>query len=138
MMFYVLLFFLSFCVLVFVRAILSWCPLTWHIYIVYNILSLNISLIYITLICMPIVTGVTGWTQWSAWSECSSTCGTGLQERNRVCQNQIASSLNNSCDGGTRDTRTCAASSCKWQAPFIFYKWYGNMCGILYIRMHFC
>ena len=31
----------------FVRTILSWCPLTWHIYIVYNILSLNISSIYI-------------------------------------------------------------------------------------------
>ena len=32
---------------VFVRAILSWWPQTWHIYIVYNILSLNISSIYI-------------------------------------------------------------------------------------------
>jgi len=33
----------------FVRAILSWCPKTWHIHIVYNILSLNIFIIYITL-----------------------------------------------------------------------------------------
>ena len=39
--------FVSFRVLVFVRAILSWCPYTWHIYIVYNILCLNISSIYI-------------------------------------------------------------------------------------------
>jgi len=39
--------FVSFLVLVFVRAILSWCPLTWHIYIVYNILCLNISSSYI-------------------------------------------------------------------------------------------
>jgi len=30
------------------RAILSWCPLTWHVYIVYTILSLNISSIYIS------------------------------------------------------------------------------------------
>jgi len=36
--------FVSFCVLVFVRAILSWCPENWHIYIVYNIRSLNILL----------------------------------------------------------------------------------------------
>jgi len=36
-----------FCVLVFIRAILLWYPLTWHIYIVYNILSLNIASIYI-------------------------------------------------------------------------------------------
>jgi len=28
-------------------AILSWCPQTWHVYIVYNILSLNITSIYI-------------------------------------------------------------------------------------------
>jgi len=32
---------------VFVRAFLSGCPSTWHVYIVYNILSLNISSIYI-------------------------------------------------------------------------------------------
>jgi len=38
--------FVLFCVLVFVLAILSWCPETWHIYIVYNILTLNISSIY--------------------------------------------------------------------------------------------
>jgi len=39
--------FVSFCVFVVVRAILSWWPKTWYIYNVYNILSLNISLIYI-------------------------------------------------------------------------------------------
>ena len=35
--------FVSICVLVVVRAILSWCPWTWHI----NIISLNISSVYI-------------------------------------------------------------------------------------------
>jgi len=35
------------CVFVFVPAILSWCPWTWHVYIVYIILSLNGSSIYI-------------------------------------------------------------------------------------------
>ena len=40
--------FVLFCVLGFVRAILPWCPLTLHMYIVYNIVSLNISSIYIT------------------------------------------------------------------------------------------
>jgi len=40
-------FFVSFFVLVCVRAILSWCP---YIYIVYNILSLNISSVYISFI----------------------------------------------------------------------------------------
>jgi len=39
--------FMLFCILVSERAILSWCPKTWHNYIVYNILSLNISSIYI-------------------------------------------------------------------------------------------
>jgi len=29
--------------IVFVRAILSWCPYTWHVYIINTILSLNIS-----------------------------------------------------------------------------------------------
>ena len=35
-----------FCVIFCIRAILSWCPSTWHVYIVYNIFSLNISSIY--------------------------------------------------------------------------------------------
>jgi len=42
--------FVSFCVLVFVRTILSFCHgALKHIYIVYNILLLNISSIYINL-----------------------------------------------------------------------------------------
>ena len=36
-----------FCVFVFVRVILLWCPSIRHVYIVYNILSLNIFSIYI-------------------------------------------------------------------------------------------
>jgi len=42
-----------FCVVlcvVFVRAILSWCPWTWHVYIVYNSLSLNIPSIYVNMV----------------------------------------------------------------------------------------
>jgi len=42
--------FVSSLVLVFVRAILSWCPYTWNIYIVCNILCLNISSIYMYLL----------------------------------------------------------------------------------------
>jgi len=41
--------FVSSLVLGFVRAILSWCPLIWHIYIVYKILCVNISSIYIVI-----------------------------------------------------------------------------------------
>jgi len=37
----------AFCKCHFVRGILSWCPSTWHDYIVYNILSLIISSIFI-------------------------------------------------------------------------------------------
>jgi len=41
--------FVLFCVLLCVRAVLSWCHLTWHVYMVYNNLSLNISSIYFIL-----------------------------------------------------------------------------------------
>ena len=44
-------FFVLFCVFVFERAILSWCPWTWHFYIDNNIFSLNISLMYIQKCC---------------------------------------------------------------------------------------
>jgi len=40
-------FFVLVCVFVCVRTIFSWCSYTWYGYIVYNIISLNISLIYI-------------------------------------------------------------------------------------------
>jgi len=38
---------LLWCSVCFLRAILSWCPQTWLVHIVYNIFSLNISSIYI-------------------------------------------------------------------------------------------
>jgi len=41
--------FLLFLVFVFVQAILSWCHYNWPVYIVCNIFSLNISLVYINL-----------------------------------------------------------------------------------------
>ena len=43
--------FVSSLVLVFVRAILSWYPLTWHIYIVYNILWTSLQFI-LQLLCV--------------------------------------------------------------------------------------
>jgi len=59
------------------------------------------------------VLGTIGWTDWSDWSACTSTCGTGLQERSRSCLNPTVSSLNNSCSGKANDIRTCTGQSCK-------------------------
>jgi len=42
--------FVLFCVFVFARVILSWCLLTWNVYIVYIILFLNISSIYMLIL----------------------------------------------------------------------------------------
>ena len=36
----------------------------------------------------------TCWSKWSDWGQCSQSCGGGLKERRRVCQN-----IDNKCDG---------------------------------------
>ncbi|WAR08205.1 TSP1-like protein, partial [Mya arenaria] len=53
-----------------------------------------------------------GWSTGSDWSICSVTCGTGLRQRSRSCQNPLASLMNNSCSGNAEETQMCSSLLC--------------------------
>ena len=60
-----------------------------------------------------------GWTVWSQWSACSTTCGTGTQERNRECSNPPPQHGGNDCTGDSDERRSCldlppCPIDCKW------------------------
>jgi len=55
-----------------------------------------------------------GWGVWSAWGDCSTerTCGPGLQERLRFCNNPPPRPPGKQCEGPKVDTRTCKVRPC--------------------------
>ncbi|XP_027878483.1 semaphorin-5B isoform X2 [Xiphophorus couchianus] len=48
-----------------------------------------------------------GWTPWSSWGQCSTTCGTGFELRQRSCNNPSPRHGGRVCVGPTRDERFC-------------------------------
>lgn len=53
-----------------------------------------------------------GYSNWQEWSPCSSTCGQGFQERNRLCNNPEPVNGGRSCSGPRIDSRKCHAGLC--------------------------
>ncbi|WAR30048.1 HMCN1-like protein, partial [Mya arenaria] len=53
-----------------------------------------------------------GWSGWSGWGICSSSCGAGLQRRDRSCDNPWPSKDGNHCFGDSVDNRICQENSC--------------------------
>ncbi|CDQ71136.1 unnamed protein product [Oncorhynchus mykiss] len=48
-----------------------------------------------------------GWTPWSSWGQCSTTCGTGFEMRQRSCNNPSPRHGGRVCVGPIRDERFC-------------------------------
>ncbi len=52
-----------------------------------------------------------GWANWSSWGSCSvnigSSCGTGTQERLRLCTASVENSGESVCPGSDRQTQNC-------------------------------
>lgn len=46
-----------------------------------------------------------GWTPWSSWGQCSTTCGTGFELRQRSCNNPSPRHGGRVCVGPSRDER---------------------------------
>nr|XP_040563549.1 SCO-spondin-like isoform X6 [Lepeophtheirus salmonis] len=57
------------------------------------------------------------WSQWRQWSQCSKTCGSGSQKRERVCNNPRFGGK--ACTGLSIDNRNCNQHRCpldgKWE-----------------------
>ncbi|XP_037096158.1 semaphorin-5B isoform X4 [Syngnathus acus] len=48
-----------------------------------------------------------GWTPWSSWGQCSTSCGTGFELRQRSCNNPAPRHGGRVCVGAVRDERFC-------------------------------
>ena len=53
-----------------------------------------------------------GYSSWEEWGPCSSTCGRGIQERIRLCNNPEPANGGRSCDGPSMDYRKCQSGLC--------------------------
>ena len=58
----------------------------------------------------PIVDGE--WGDWSAWSNCSASCGDGIQNRTRSCDNPAPFNGGNPCSGNETETQSCNDGVC--------------------------
>lgn len=54
------------------------------------------------------------WTNWNQWSPCSTTCGTGTRNHNRICLNQetLHSVPDQHCDGASFEQSQCTLGDC--------------------------
>lgn len=50
---------------------------------------------------------VGNWSPWSVWSECTATCGIGLQQRIRLCNNPPPQYGGDMCYGNPEEVREC-------------------------------
>ena len=52
------------------------------------------------------------WTTWSPWDDCSKTCASGTQSRNRTCSNPSPQYGGKQCPGNFSETRHCDMGPC--------------------------
>ncbi|XP_069066851.1 SCO-spondin-like [Pleurodeles waltl] len=58
-----------------------------------------------------------GWTGWSSWSDCSASCDSGIQIRNRSCSHPNPSHGGAECTGPQIQTRDCNTHPCQELCP---------------------
>ncbi|XP_076126836.1 hemicentin-1 [Alosa pseudoharengus] len=58
-----------------------------------------------------------GYSSWQSWSPCSVSCGRGIQERIRLCNNPAPANGGPPCEGPSVDSKACQASLCPGESP---------------------
>ncbi|TKS69568.1 disintegrin and metalloproteinase with thrombospondin motifs 7 [Collichthys lucidus] len=58
-----------------------------------------------------------GWAPWSEWSACSRTCGAGVQNAHRDCDNPVPKYRGKYCLGERRRYKTCNTTPCPHDVP---------------------
>ncbi len=51
-----------------------------------------------------------GWANWSSWGLCSVSCGTGVQQRPRLCTKTADNDEESVCPGPDRETQNCTVN----------------------------
>lgn len=76
---------------------------------------------------------LSGWSSWGDWGKCSNSCGSGVQERMRIC---IISSPSNSsvcgsvCPGPSVERRQCVNIDCSGLKTVRLFSW--NLSSVVY------
>lgn len=52
------------------------------------------------------------YSEWSGWSECSLTCGGGVSQRRRDCNNPSPQGAGADCVGSDSETTACNQQQC--------------------------
>ncbi|XP_056407686.1 SCO-spondin-like [Hyla sarda] len=60
---------------------------------------------------------VGGWSSWSSWTECTATCDSGIQTRNRSCSKPEPLYGGPECRGPHIQTRECNTQPCRDSCP---------------------
>ncbi|KAJ8413768.1 hypothetical protein AAFF_G00063660 [Aldrovandia affinis] len=58
-----------------------------------------------------------GFSSWGDWGPCSVTCGRGVQERIRLCNNPVPTNGGRPCEGQSVDSRSCQSKLCPGEVP---------------------
>ncbi|XP_035291447.1 hemicentin-1 [Anguilla anguilla] len=58
-----------------------------------------------------------GFSSWGNWGPCSVTCGQGVQERIRLCNNPVPANGGRPCEGQSTDSRSCHSKLCPGEVP---------------------
>lgn len=53
-----------------------------------------------------------GWSVWTDWGSCSVTCGSGVQNRSRACNNPAPENGGTDCVGETEESQDCELDTC--------------------------
>ena len=62
------------------------------------------------------------WQKWSLWSACAGSCGSGTQERTRVCINTITGGISTDCQGPRIEVKPCKLRPCIKKGKVKFHK----------------
>ncbi|XP_076859373.1 hemicentin-1 isoform X2 [Brachyhypopomus gauderio] len=58
-----------------------------------------------------------GYSDWEEWGSCSVTCGQGVQERVRLCNNPAPAHGGPPCQGPSVESRKCQTQLCSGESP---------------------
>ena len=66
-----------------------------------------------------------GWSDWSEWTRCSVTCGGGIKNSTRLCDNPAPAYGGNNCTGDKTKLELCNNEPCPGSYSFaLFYYFY--------------
>ena len=60
------------------------------------------------------------WGSWLSWNTCSVTCGGGVRNRTRNCDNPPPDDNGDACVGDSLEIGECFTQNCPISKPFLF------------------